>query len=258
MSTLVLKPAALYAAYLAGRLDVPTPDGFDIQAFDDDAGPPAATLERMLAYDLGQTDRRSSVRATEPAAMADVVRRVREALGEPVRLAAVNGPALPATPPPVTPPTPDSDPRITFNYAGQRYSAPLAFYTRNAARLPNGRVIAAKSWSESMPPQPEGLHDVGGRGSPADRLAVPAEPLASPSADTGVFRAVPDGWIAFTFDGRSYAAPISFYHNGTARLPDGRLVRAGGWLESSPPQPTRLALTHVQSGGDVDAIEVRP
>jgi hypothetical protein len=86
MSTLVLRPAALYAAYLAGRRDAYRDDAVDVCAIDSDDGPPPGTIERMTAYDLGQVDRRGAPRVQEPATVADVVRRVQEALGEPVRI----------------------------------------------------------------------------------------------------------------------------------------------------------------------------
>lgn len=79
MSTLVLKPEALYAAYLRGRLDVP--HTFDIVTDE----PTRADIERAVAHDLGRTDRRD-MSVLQPAPMADVVRRVREALGEPGRI----------------------------------------------------------------------------------------------------------------------------------------------------------------------------
>jgi len=40
--------------------------------------------------------------------------------------------------------------------------------------------------------------------------------------------------IAFTFEGVDYTAPMSFYDTNRCRLPDGRIITAGGWLESMP------------------------
>ena len=46
---------------------------------------------------------------------------------------------------------------IVFRFEGRRYIAPGDFYVHNAARLPDGRLIRADDWFESMPPQPGGL-----------------------------------------------------------------------------------------------------
>lgn len=49
--------------------------------------------------------------------------------------------------------------------------------------------------------------------------------------------------IAFTFEGVDYTAPMSFYDTNRCRLPDGRTITAGGWLESMPPRPADLRVT---------------
>lgn len=48
--------------------------------------------------------------------------------------------------------------------------------------------------------------------------------------------------IQFTFEGKEYEAPYSFYETGRHTLPDGREVECRGWLESLPPQPVEITL----------------
>ncbi len=60
--------------------------------------------------------------------------------------------------------------------------------------------------------------------------------------------------IVFTFEGKKYTAPDSFFESGVVKLPDGRFLRAAGFLETSPPQPVELEITK-KGKGAVDAIE---
>ncbi len=57
--------------------------------------------------------------------------------------------------------------------------------------------------------------------------------------------------IRFTFEGKSYTAPASFYETGLAKLPDGRVVRPHTWLESLPPKPQGLHIVEVTEATEV-------
>lgn len=209
MGTLVTKPETLYAAYLAGRLDAPQADVFELSELFTDDG--RADLETALAYDLGKTDRRD-IDVVDPAPMAEVVRRVRGALGEPVRI---------------------TEEQAT-NAARDALSI-LGGAPENVVRKLAASILAA--------------------------VNVEKAPDAAPKAAD--LRTVPEGWIAFTFEGRRYAAPPPFRDLNLARLPDKRYVRAQKWLETRPPQPQGIEqTTPARELGTqaryVDAIEVRP
>ena len=79
MGTLVLKPTAIYAAYLAGYLDASPSDIFDAHAFDE-PGPPAGMLERMAAYASGIHDGRSG--SQEALGMREVLAVVQSMLSD--------------------------------------------------------------------------------------------------------------------------------------------------------------------------------
>jgi len=49
---------------------------------------------------------------------------------------------------------------IKFKFEGCAYTAPESFYETNRFTLPDGRVIAAREWAETMPPRPVKLHVV--------------------------------------------------------------------------------------------------
>ena len=139
MGTLVLKPEALYAAYLAGYAG----HYLGSVAKDDDIGADAVrigTLERMAAFALGKYDR-------APDAMRDVSDRVAELLAP-----------APGTPrqQDAAPPAAASD-EIDFTFGGSRYRAGGNFYDLNLVRLPSGVVLTTGGWLETMPPRPKGL-----------------------------------------------------------------------------------------------------
>ncbi len=46
---------------------------------------------------------------------------------------------------------------IRFMFEGKRYTAPASFYDSGFAMLPDGRVVAATAWLETLPPKPEGI-----------------------------------------------------------------------------------------------------
>lgn len=46
--------------------------------------------------------------------------------------------------------------------------------------------------------------------------------------------------ISFEFEGQRYEADETFYETNEFRLPDGRVIAASGWLETSPPRPSGL------------------
>lgn len=48
------------------------------------------------------------------------------------------------------------------------------------------------------------------------------------------------GVIQFSFEGEHYTASMDFYEHNRCVLPDGRVLSAKTWLESSPPQPAVL------------------
>ncbi|KKT39036.1 MAG: hypothetical protein UW22_C0002G0012 [Candidatus Gottesmanbacteria bacterium GW2011_GWB1_44_11c] len=50
--------------------------------------------------------------------------------------------------------------QIAFKYEGQRFVVDQKAYDLNRIVLPDGRMLEANSWLESMPPQPKGLHEV--------------------------------------------------------------------------------------------------
>lgn len=143
--TLVLRPTAIYAAYLAGYLAAPPGDVFDVHAFDDPE-PPAGTLERMTAYALGDHDSRCGDAANGNPRGA---RELREVLS--LVRSMLDG--KPAEAPPVAA-KPSPEPVIHFTFEGVRYSAPMAFERLQVARLPDGRHVYADAFKESYPPQP--------------------------------------------------------------------------------------------------------
>jgi hypothetical protein len=58
--------------------------------------------------------------------------------------------------------------------------------------------------------------------------------------------------VTFTFDGKTYQltanqANKAYDDESLIRLPDGTLLRAGGWFESCPPQPGDLTKVSVVS-----------
>jgi hypothetical protein len=59
--------------------------------------------------------------------------------------------------------------------------------------------------------------------------------------------------IKFSFEDRVYVAPAEFYDTNRAKLPDGRIVEAGGWFETMPPIPGGIQL----SSGDGPFVEAR-
>lgn len=52
------------------------------------------------------------------------------------------------------------DPDIIFGYEGKVYSVGYEAYDKNRIVLPDGRVLEAGGWLESLPPQPTGLYEV--------------------------------------------------------------------------------------------------
>jgi hypothetical protein len=143
MGTLVSKIDDLYRYYLGGfawhGIDPPGPAG------------DRATLEALTAHAIGLLDRS----ATPPK-----LRVAEEIPGEVERLAPAIEHTGHATPDP-------EEPAILFDFEGRTYEAPMAFYHRNAVRLPDGRGLLAGGWYETMPP------------SPAD-LTVDLRPYSSP------------------------------------------------------------------------------
>lgn len=225
MSTLVLKPAALYAAYLSGRLDAPRGAVYELsKLFPGDDEPEQADLATALAYDFGRTDRRN-IDVRQPATMADVVRRVAEAVNAPL---------------------------LTEEQAAK------------AARTALGALLDASvtagelnDFIKGRAPETVVRKLTAGILAAVNGLALAASP-ASVAATSDLPKA-PDAWIAFAFDGRRYAAPPAFYDLNLARLPHDGFVRAGGWLETVPPQARGVERTVPARGARyVDAIEVRP
>jgi hypothetical protein len=53
--------------------------------------------------------------------------------------------------------------------------------------------------------------------------------------------------IRFQFDGLTYEASMSFYDTNEFTLPDGRVLCATGWFETSPPKPTGLRVKGVDA-----------
>lgn len=45
---------------------------------------------------------------------------------------------------------------IKFQWKGQAYTAPMSAYEDNMIELPDGTLLTADSWLESLPPQPRG------------------------------------------------------------------------------------------------------
>jgi hypothetical protein len=52
------------------------------------------------------------------------------------------------------------DPDITFEYEGRHYTVESKAYDLGRIILPDGRMLEAKAWLESYPPQPQGLYEV--------------------------------------------------------------------------------------------------
>lgn len=49
---------------------------------------------------------------------------------------------------------------ITFGFDGQKFEADMSFYYTGRCQLPDGRIIEADGWLESMPPQPVNFREV--------------------------------------------------------------------------------------------------
>jgi len=49
---------------------------------------------------------------------------------------------------------------IYFSYDGQRFVVEGRAYDVGRIVLPDGRLLEASGWLESMPPQPTGLHEI--------------------------------------------------------------------------------------------------
>jgi len=49
---------------------------------------------------------------------------------------------------------------IRFDWKGKMYKVSMEAYDKNRIVLPDGTLLAANSWLESMPPQPAGLHEI--------------------------------------------------------------------------------------------------
>lgn len=63
--------------------------------------------------------------------------------------------------------------------------------------------------------------------------------------------------IRFVFEGISYTVPAAFYDSDGCVLPDGRVLRAAGFLESLPPQPQGLHVVDEPAAG-LPRAEVQP
>lgn len=73
-----------------------------------------------------------------------------------------------------------SEPTIFFTFEGKQYETSMDAYRTNTIVLPDGRVLQANGWMESYPPQPDGLHLVGG--TPAVEYIAPKMTKAQASA----------------------------------------------------------------------------
>jgi hypothetical protein len=49
---------------------------------------------------------------------------------------------------------------INFEFEGQLYTVDASAYDLNRIILPDKRILEADRWLESLPPVPEGLHEV--------------------------------------------------------------------------------------------------
>ncbi len=49
-----------------------------------------------------------------------------------------------------------------------------------------------------------------------------------------------DPEITFEYDGKNYIVSGDAYEKNLIRLPDGRILKVGAWLESYPPQPYEI------------------
>lgn len=70
---------------------------------------------------------------------------------------------------------------ITFLWEDRLYACPQSAFERNRILLPDGRILAATSWFESLPPKPGGLHVI--EAYPQAREIMPSSALDASQAD---------------------------------------------------------------------------
>jgi len=64
--------------------------------------------------------------------------------------------------------------------------------------------------------------------------------------------------IQFSYDGVAYTVSYDAYkESGLIRLPDGRVLWVGSWLESYPPQPSKIEIASVESFPGQPVFEVK-
>ena len=101
---------------------------------------------------------------------------------------------------------------IGFTFEGVEYKCSIDAYDSNRIKLPDGRIIAADGWYDTMPPSPIKLSVV----RPED------EP------------------IVFIFEGKEYECSQEAYNLNKIYLQDGIILAANSWSKTQPPHPEGL------------------